>query len=374
MPLISDSRAAFGADESTSFFAKRAALILDALKTGYMEGNGTFYPQPRIPIRPQPERSFEDRLYAVASSEDSVESAARIRARMVMFADRSWEHRLPSVEKHRARYAELHGTAAPPPMTCDFCYCTANGDTAEAHAAQYLGTYLDSILEHYEIMGDHFKATKGYAAYAEASKSLQKMGKDGFLKGFMSATSWARRTASFAGWRRAARCLAVSSSQHPSASAAYPTRRPKRLCACSRPRCCPWSSSGSDGYLRLPKRAIGLQPFLTTDQIKGVAAGDRFSDHGERPIAANLASILDDALEHRSIARTRIDHRYLVEGNLLDTKSRALFLHRRSPSCVGAAISQSWSSVSSRKESRAIRATANSYCPEVIQTSASKRL
>jgi alkanesulfonate monooxygenase SsuD/methylene tetrahydromethanopterin reductase-like flavin-dependent oxidoreductase (luciferase family) len=179
-----------GMDESRERFDESAGLILDALKNGYMEGNGTFYPQPRIPIRPKPERSFEDRLYAVASSEDSVESAARIRARMVMFADRSWEHRLPSVEKHRARYAELHGTAAPPPMTCDFCYCTADSDTAEAHAAQYLGTYLDSILEHYEIMGDHFKATKGYAAYAEASKSLQKMGKDGFLKGFMSATSW----------------------------------------------------------------------------------------------------------------------------------------------------------------------------------------
>jgi len=179
-----------GMDESRERFDESAALILNALKTGYMEGNGTFYPQPRIPIRPKPERSFEDRLYAVASSEDSIESAARIRARMVMFADRSWEHRLPSVEKHRSRYAELHGTSAPPPMTCDFCFCTANGDTAEAHAAQYLGTYLDSILEHYEIMGDHFKATKGYGAYAEASKSLQKMGKDGFLKGFMSATSW----------------------------------------------------------------------------------------------------------------------------------------------------------------------------------------
>lgn len=179
-----------GMDESRERFDESADLILAALRDGYMEGNGKFYPQPRAAIRPKPERRFDDRLYAVASSDDSIESAARIGGRMVMFADRSWEHRLPSVEKHRALYLALHGSAPPPPMTCDFCFCTSDESQAEEHASRYLGTYLDSILEHYEIMGDHFKTTKGYAAYAEASRSLNKMGKDGFLKGFMNATSW----------------------------------------------------------------------------------------------------------------------------------------------------------------------------------------
>jgi alkanesulfonate monooxygenase SsuD/methylene tetrahydromethanopterin reductase-like flavin-dependent oxidoreductase (luciferase family) len=179
-----------GMDESRERFDEAAGLILDALRNGYMEGNGRFYAQPRAAIRPKPARSFDDRLYAVASSDDSIESAARIRGRIVMFADRSWDHRLPSVEKHRARYLDLHGSKAPPPMTCDFCYCTSDESRAEENASRYLGTYLDSILEHYEIMGDHFKATKGYAAYADASRSLKKMGKEGFLKGFMNATSW----------------------------------------------------------------------------------------------------------------------------------------------------------------------------------------
>lgn len=75
-------------------------------------------------------------------------------------------------------------------MTCDFRYCGHDSAQAESRASQYLGTYLDSILEHYEIMGAHFSTTKGYAAYAEASKSLQRMGKEGFLGGFLSATSW----------------------------------------------------------------------------------------------------------------------------------------------------------------------------------------
>ena len=62
-----------------------------------------------LAIRPRPEQTFDDRIYAVASSEDSIESAARLNAAIVMFADRAWEARLPAVEKHRQRTRELHG-------------------------------------------------------------------------------------------------------------------------------------------------------------------------------------------------------------------------------------------------------------------------
>src|SRR5215467_3412311 len=67
-----------------------------ALRTGVMEGNGPLYRQPRTEIRPRPTRSFDGRLYAVASSDDSVVSAARLNARMVMFADRPWPMRMPA--------------------------------------------------------------------------------------------------------------------------------------------------------------------------------------------------------------------------------------------------------------------------------------
>lgn len=179
-----------GMDESRERFDEAADLILNALRTGFAEGGGKYYPQPRIEIRPRPERSFDDRLYAVASSEDSVESAARLKATMVMFADRSWEHRLPSVEKHRARYKELHGVAAPPPMTADFCVCLPTPDAAKEAANLYMGTYLHSVLEHYEVTGSHFATTRGYAAYAQAADVLRRIGESGFLKGFMQAAAW----------------------------------------------------------------------------------------------------------------------------------------------------------------------------------------
>ena len=67
-------------DETRGRFDEAAPMIVNALKTGFMEGDGPYYKQPRIEIRPRPQHSFEGRIYAVASSEDSVDSAAKLGA------------------------------------------------------------------------------------------------------------------------------------------------------------------------------------------------------------------------------------------------------------------------------------------------------
>ena len=126
-------------DESRGRFDEGTAMVIEALRTGFIEGDGPYFPQPRTEIRPRPERSFDDRLYAVASSDDSVEAAARFGGRMTMFADRAWHHRLPSIETYRARFLELHGRPAPPLMTADFCLCMADAAEAEEKAHQLHG-------------------------------------------------------------------------------------------------------------------------------------------------------------------------------------------------------------------------------------------
>ena len=176
-------------DESRDRFDEGSAMVVEALRTGFIEGDGPFYPQPRTPIRPAPERSFEGRTYAVATSDDSLEAAARLKAAMVMFADRSWEARLPSIEKWRAMYREFNSEEPPPPLICDFVYCDEDADTAAERGPHYIATYLESVLEHYEIMGEHFKNTKGYEAYAGAAGALRRMGMSGFLEGFLDATA-----------------------------------------------------------------------------------------------------------------------------------------------------------------------------------------
>ncbi len=176
-------------DESRERFDEGAAMVVEALETGWIEGSGPFYPQPRTPIRPAPERSFEGRTYAVATSEDSLEAAARLKAAMVMFADRSWKGRLPAIEKWRAMYREFNASEPPPPLICDFVYCQPDADVAAERGPGYIATYLESVLEHYEIMSDHFTTTKGYEAYASAAGALRRMGASGFLEGFLDATA-----------------------------------------------------------------------------------------------------------------------------------------------------------------------------------------
>ncbi len=148
-------------DESRGRFDEGTAMVIEALRTGFIEGDGPFFPQERVEIRPRPERSFDDRFYTVASS-----------------------------ETYRRRFQEIHGVEAPPLMTADFCLCMPDADEAREKAHKYMGTYLGSLLEHYEVMGDHFAVTEGYDAYAKAAEVLRRVGESGFLDMFMSATAW----------------------------------------------------------------------------------------------------------------------------------------------------------------------------------------
>ena len=180
----------FGAiemDESRERFDEGSMMVKEALETGWIEGDGPFFKQPKAPIRPAPAKSFAGRLYAVASSDDSVEAAARLKARMTMFSDRSWAARKPSIDRWRDLYREFHGEEPPPPLICDFIYCSA--DAGDERGPQYMAGYLESVLEHYEMMGDHFEGLKGYDAYATAAPVLRRMGETGFMKGFLEATA-----------------------------------------------------------------------------------------------------------------------------------------------------------------------------------------
>lgn len=182
----------FGIDmaESRGRFDEASLMIAEALEKGFIEGDGPFYPQPRTPIRPGPLKSFVGRTYAVASSDDSLEAAARVGGAMVLFASRSWKSRLASIDQWRDLYRGFHGTEPPPPLICDFVYCHPEPELANKRGEQYMATYLESVLEHYELMGDHFKDIKGYEDYAKGSAALQRVGETGFLNGFLDATAY----------------------------------------------------------------------------------------------------------------------------------------------------------------------------------------
>jgi len=176
-------------EESRERFDEAAGMVVEALHTGFIEGNGPFYPQPRAEVRPRPERDFADRLYAVAGSDESIEACIRIKARLMMFADRSWDQRLGSIEKYWKGFRAAHDEEAPPMVTSDFTVCLPDEREAGEVAVSYLATYLTSVLDHYDLMGSHFQHTHGYSGYSRAADQLRSMGKDGHLKSFMAAAA-----------------------------------------------------------------------------------------------------------------------------------------------------------------------------------------
>jgi alkanesulfonate monooxygenase SsuD/methylene tetrahydromethanopterin reductase-like flavin-dependent oxidoreductase (luciferase family) len=178
-------------DESRERFDEAAPMILNALKTGYIEGHGKHYKQPRVEIRPRPQRSFEGRIYAVASSEDSVNSAAKLGAHMVMFADRPWEMRLPVIERGRQLHRQYHGTEQPHLMMTEFVVVGTDNAACEEEAIRYQGKFVESNFYHYEFLGEHFKHVKGYDSYQQKADLARKAGGlEGAIKGFMQAASW----------------------------------------------------------------------------------------------------------------------------------------------------------------------------------------
>jgi alkanesulfonate monooxygenase SsuD/methylene tetrahydromethanopterin reductase-like flavin-dependent oxidoreductase (luciferase family) len=144
----------------------------------------------RKPDPPAAAASFDGRIFAVASSEDSVLSAAKLGAHMVMFADRPWDMRLPVIERGRELHRQFHGTTVPQVMLTEFVVCGPNLAACEEEARQYQGKFVESNFYHYEFLGEHFKTVKGYDAYQQKAEIARKGGLEGAVAGFMKAASW----------------------------------------------------------------------------------------------------------------------------------------------------------------------------------------
>jgi alkanesulfonate monooxygenase SsuD/methylene tetrahydromethanopterin reductase-like flavin-dependent oxidoreductase (luciferase family) len=185
--------AGFGVDmnESRDRFDEAARMILDACERGVMSGGGPYYPQPRTEIRPRPLRGFRDRLYTIGMSPESVEQAARIGARLAIFSQMPWAMwKETNYAAYRNAWRAAHDSEPPPPLTSDLMYCGESDAEAEDMARRHMGEYYLSVMEHYEIMGDHFKGVRGYEMYAQASEILQHIGKQDQAEGYLMVQSW----------------------------------------------------------------------------------------------------------------------------------------------------------------------------------------
>ena len=178
---------AFGVDmeESRERFNEAAPMIFNSLQTGFIEGDGPFYPQKRTEIRPRPSRSFDGRFYGVAMSPDTIPVVAGLGASMYFFVQFPIEAHIPGVEHYRGEFQKAHNRVAPPPVVADVVYCDKDAGHAEEMSRHYAANYYLSVLEHYEFLADYHHKTKGYEVYGNAAKILKAAGKEKSLEDFV---------------------------------------------------------------------------------------------------------------------------------------------------------------------------------------------
>jgi alkanesulfonate monooxygenase SsuD/methylene tetrahydromethanopterin reductase-like flavin-dependent oxidoreductase (luciferase family) len=177
-------------NEARERFDEAALMITKALETGVIEGDGPFYPQPRVDLRPKPSRSFKDRTYSVAMSPDSVDAAAELGVGMMTFLQVAMADHLPAVERYRELFRAAHGAEPKAPTFSEFLYCHADADEAESVARRYLSQYFLSVVKHYEFSGTHFGETKGYQAYDQGARMIREAGLEAAAAGYAAAQPW----------------------------------------------------------------------------------------------------------------------------------------------------------------------------------------
>ncbi len=177
-------------EESRERFDESAMLVSNAVEQGYMEGNGTYYKQPKTAIRPGPLKSFDGRKFMVAMSPDTVPVCAETGSVQALFAYKPWPEVMPDIENYRSLFMKHHGRVAPPTMTVDLGFCDASEDRAYELAHNYVGKYFGSFAEHYEIFGDHLTNSKSYSHYSGAGEAVKVVGHDAMVKAFVESNIW----------------------------------------------------------------------------------------------------------------------------------------------------------------------------------------
>jgi alkanesulfonate monooxygenase SsuD/methylene tetrahydromethanopterin reductase-like flavin-dependent oxidoreductase (luciferase family) len=177
--------------EARGRFDEAAKMILDALDTGFAEGDGQYYKQPRVEIRPRPMRGYRDDLYCVAMSNDSALAAADIGGRMMTFIQFAFERHMPMIELYREQWRKMHPGRAPlSPVLTDCTIIHEDEEEAKRLAYEHIGNHYIAVTDHYEFAGDHFKNIRGYEGYQAGADLIKSAGMEESQKTYIEAQNY----------------------------------------------------------------------------------------------------------------------------------------------------------------------------------------
>ena len=69
--------------------------------------------------------------------------------------------RASDLNAYRATYREVNGMETPTPIVGGWTYCDENAGRAEELARKYIGSYWQSVVRQYELIGDNLTKMKG---------------------------------------------------------------------------------------------------------------------------------------------------------------------------------------------------------------------
>ena len=175
--------------ESRARFIEAAQLVLESLERGYCEFDGQYYRQPRVNLRPRPERSFRGRTYAAAVSPESMEIMAKLGIGILVIPQKPWTMIDAEMATYRKIYRDVNGTDAPKPIIAGWTFCDTDERRAREMAVRWIGGYWKTAERHYEFGGDHFAKTKGYEFYAAMSQGM-KLAADQATEAYLDLQVW----------------------------------------------------------------------------------------------------------------------------------------------------------------------------------------
>lgn len=174
-------------DESRARFNESARMVLNAIRTGFIEGDGPFYPQPRVEVHPKPRPGLAEGFYSVAMSPDSAVNAAEISGQMLCFTTAQIEAQLPMLDSYRENFQTIQGRDAPAVALDDFFYVHDGSPEEASKGREYAKTYYKTVVRHYSLNGDHFAGTKGYESYAAWAVGLEAAGIEASAEAYADA-------------------------------------------------------------------------------------------------------------------------------------------------------------------------------------------
>ena len=165
--------------EARQRFDESVAMVMRAMETGVIEGNGEIFKQPPRELRPRPIRPLKGRAFCAAGSPASMVSAAKLGLGRLYLGQpmvaghaqtQSTIGRVVGDEASDAwlkAWREAHPGEEPvAPFVSNLVFIDESGERARELARVYTANTFAAAVKNYEMTSEHHGTIKGYENYS----------------------------------------------------------------------------------------------------------------------------------------------------------------------------------------------------------------